>query len=90
MTVFTWGLTFSQFNGGNIYPQMYYYNSVTKERKTSGAVPEEGLNLHHTGSGIYSEIKFMAELEDYDMVMFKLKGKYSGEYTLTSERVERL
>lgn len=62
---------------------MYYYNSVTKQRKTSGAIPEEGVYVHHLDIG-YAEIKFYAELEDFDMVVFELKGKHNGEYTLSS------
>ena len=84
MTVFTWTVTYSNFQGGNVYPQMFYFNSATKERKTSGAMPEEGLVLHHNGEGVSFEVKFFAELEDYDMVMFRLKGKNKGEYILTS------
>lgn len=62
---------------------MYYYNSVTKQRKTSGAIPEEGVYVHHLDKG-YTEIKFYAELEDFDMVVFELKGKHNGEYTLSN------
>ena len=44
-----------------VKPQMYYYNSITKQRKSSGAVPEEGVYVHHGGQA-YIEIKFLAEL----------------------------
>lgn len=73
-----------------VYPQMFYMNSATKERKTSGAVPEEGLYLHHTGQGVSFEVKFLAQLNDYDTVLFCLKGKNKGSYTLTSERVQKM
>ena len=89
-TVFTWTVTYSNFQGGVVYPQMFYFNSATKERKTSGAMPEEGLTLHHTGQGVSFEVRFFGELEDYDMVMFRLKGKSKDEYTLASKRVEKL
>jgi len=86
--VFTWALTFENFNASEaVKPQMYYYNSANRQRKTSGAMPEEGFRLHQNGNGVFAEIKFVAELEDFDMVLFRLPGKYSGEYTLTIEKV---
>jgi len=88
--VFTWGLNIRKSNNTTIKPQMLYYNSLTKQRKTSGAVPEEGLYLHTNGEASYIEMKFYAELEDFDMVIFKLSGKNVGEYTLAVERVEQL
>jgi len=45
----------------NIKPQFFYFSSITKQRKTSGAVPEDGIYVHNNGRG-YVEIKFVAEL----------------------------
>ena len=64
-----------------VKPQMFYYSSITKQRKTSGAIPEEGVYVHHNGKG-YLEMKFVAELEDFDLVIFQLQGKSFGEYTI--------
>jgi len=36
------------------------------------------------------EIKFFAEFEDFDMVIFQMQGKNKGEYTISSEKVEEL
>lgn len=66
-----------------VKPQFYYYNSTTKQRKTSGAMPDDGLYVHHNGKG-YVEVKFIAELEDFDMVVFSLAGKRTGDYTISS------
>jgi hypothetical protein len=33
-------------------------------------------------------MKFYAELEDFDMVIFQIQGKSKGEYTISSEKVE--
>lgn len=66
--------------------QFSYYNSVTKHRKSTGAVPEEGVYVHHSGIG-YTELKFLAELEDFDMVIFTFQGKAKGDYTISSEKV---
>lgn len=35
-------------------------------------------------------MKFLVELEDYDMVIFSHTGKAKGEYTIASEKVEML
>lgn len=50
---------------------MYYYNSVTKQRKSSNACPDSGVYVHHAGKS-YVEIKFLAEYDDFDMVIFQL------------------
>lgn len=39
---------------------MYYYSSITKQKKSSGAIPEDGLYINNNGS-TYMEIKFLAE-----------------------------
>jgi hypothetical protein len=48
-SVFTWGLNFTKLVHNMVRPQMYYYNSITKQRKTSGAIPEEGIYVHNSG-----------------------------------------
>ncbi len=48
-SVFTWGLNFTKLAQTMVRPQMYYYNSITKQRKTSGAIPEEGIYVHNSG-----------------------------------------
>lgn len=42
--------------------------------------------MHNSGSG-YAEIKFLIELEDFDMVIFSYQGKAKGEYIISSEKV---
>lgn len=76
-----------EMNNTIIKPQLFYFSSVTKQRKSTGAVPEGGIYVHNNGRG-YAEIKFLVELEDFDMVLFQLEGKHKGEYTISSERVE--
>jgi len=39
-SVFTWAITLTNMNATIIKPQLFYYNSATKQRKTSGAIPE--------------------------------------------------
>ena len=43
---------------------MFYYNTITKQRKSSNAVPDSGIYVHNNGKA-YVEIKFLAELEDF-------------------------
>ena len=38
-TVFTWVLNMNNMNTTTIKPQLFYFSSITKQRKTSGAVP---------------------------------------------------
>ena len=38
-TVFTWVLNMNNMNTTIIKPQLFYFSSITKQRKTSGAVP---------------------------------------------------
>lgn len=65
---------------------MFYYNTSTKERRSSAIIPEEGVFIYNNGKG-YTEIKFLAEYEDFDMVVFKV-GKSQGSYILTGEKVD--
>lgn len=50
-SVFTLALTMTKMSTNVVKVQMFYYSSITKQRKTSGAVPEEGLYVHHNGNG---------------------------------------
>ena len=59
-TVFTWGLHLRDMNNNVIKPQLFYYSSVTKQRKTSGAIPEGGIYVHNNGRA-YTEVKFVAD-----------------------------
>ena len=88
-TAFTWALNMRNMSTTIVKPQFYYYNSTTKQRKPSGAIPDDGLYVHQNGKG-YVEVKFIAELEDFDMVVFSLSGKSSGEYIISSEKVSTL
>ena len=38
-TVFTWVLNMNSMSTTVIKPQLFYFSSITKQRKTSGAVP---------------------------------------------------
>jgi predicted metalloprotease len=87
-TVYTWGLNLQGLINTVIKPQFFYYSSITKQRKTSGCIPEEGIYVHSNGKA-YVEIKFAAEFEDFDMVIFHLTGVHKGEYTISSEKVEQ-
>ena len=82
-TVFTWGLNLKGLSQNLIKPQMYYYSSATKQRKSSNACPEGGIYVHHSGKS-YVEIKFLAEFEDFDMVLFQLQGANKGDFTISS------
>jgi hypothetical protein len=68
---------------------MFYYNSVSKERRNSATVPDEGIYVYNNGRA-FTEIKFLAEFEDFDMVAFRVSGKNQGSYIITRERVEML
>jgi hypothetical protein len=37
-----------------------------------------------------TEIKFLAEFEDFEMVVFKIWGRCQGSYIITGEKVESL
>lgn len=89
-TVFTLSLNLTSLNNDLLRVQMYYYNSATKEKRSSGAIPEDGVYIYNSGRG-YTEIKFLAEYEDFDMVAFKVLGnKCQGSYVLAAEKVETL
>ena len=60
-TVFTWGLNFSKPSGNTLKCQMEHYNSLTKERKSSKAVPDDGVFINHNNDACYTEIRFFAE-----------------------------
>ena len=45
--------------------------------------------MHNSGFG-YVEVKFLVDLEDFDMVIFSHLGKGKGEFTIASEKVEML
>jgi hypothetical protein len=47
-------------NGTIIKPQMFYYCPLTKQRKSSNAIPDAGIYVHNTGKVGYVEVKFMA------------------------------
>lgn len=65
---------------------MFYFYSSSKERRSSAAVPEERIYVYNSGK-IYTEIKFLAEYEDFKMVVFKI-GKSQGTYIITAGKVE--
>ncbi len=67
---------------------MFYYNSTSKERRNSSAIPEEGIYVYNNGRA-FTEIKFLAEFEDFDMVVFRV-AKAQGSYIITRERVDGL
>ena len=52
-TIFTLGLNFTKVHNNLLKVQMYYYNSGTKQQKSSGAIPEEGLYVHHNNGNAY-------------------------------------
>jgi|JI61114BRNA_FD_contig_41_1693849_length_568_multi_2_in_0_out_0_2 hypothetical protein len=53
-TVFTWGLNLRKPNGTQLKCQMYYYNSITKERKNSKVIPDDGIFLNHNNDSCYT------------------------------------
>jgi hypothetical protein len=59
-TVFTLSLNLTAIPSDLLKVQMFYYNSSTKERRSSAAVPEEGMYVYNSGKA-YTEIKFLAE-----------------------------
>lgn len=50
-SIFTLALNLSKLSSNLVKVQMHYYNSITKQRRSSGAVPEEGVYVHHNGQG---------------------------------------
>lgn len=48
-TLLTWSITLDKPSGTNFKPQLYLYNSVTKNKQNSKIVPSEGLYMHHSG-----------------------------------------
>jgi hypothetical protein len=87
-TVFTLSLSLTALPSDLLKVQMFYYNSASKERRNSAAAPEEGIYVYNSGRA-FTEIKFLAEFEDFDMVVFRV-GKAQGGYIITRERVEVL
>jgi hypothetical protein len=59
-TVFTLAIALNNLTTTMLRTQMSYYSTSTKQRKNAGALPEEGIFLHHNGS-TQIEIKFLAE-----------------------------
>jgi cytochrome oxidase Cu insertion factor (SCO1/SenC/PrrC family) len=49
-TVFTWTLNLKNMPQNLLKMQFYYYSSITKQRKSTAAVPEEGVYVHHSGT----------------------------------------
>lgn len=87
-TVFSLNLSLTSITSNQLKVQMHYYNSTTKQLKSSNAVPEEGVYVH--GANTTVELKFFAEFLDFDMVNFKIQGRQTGSYILTAEKVETL
>jgi hypothetical protein len=52
-TVFTWGLNIRKSSNTILKPQMFYYSSITKQKKSSGAVSDDGIYLHTSGEASY-------------------------------------
>lgn len=89
--VITWGLNITKPGTNVIKPQLWYYNTVTKQRKNSKTIPDEGLNLMHNGDSVYTEVRFLVDQEDFDCVILQLSdSKLEGDYLVSIEKVEQL
>jgi hypothetical protein len=88
-TVFTLSLNLTAVPNDMLKVQMFYYNSTSKERRSSGVVPEEGVYVYSNGRA-FTEIKFLAEFEDFEMVVFRVNAKSQGTYIITGEKVDSL
>ena len=49
-TIFSLSLSLNNLSTTMLRTQMSYFSTATKQRKSAGALPEEGLYLHHNGS----------------------------------------
>ena len=78
------GLNFSKPNGTVFKLQMHYLNCVTKEKKNSKILPDEGIFINHNNDATYSEIRVFADQEEgFDHVIFELKDSWKGSYVIS-------
>jgi hypothetical protein len=83
-TVFTWGMNLQKPANSTMKCQFYLYNSVTKDRKSTKSVPEDGIFINHSSDSCYVEMRFIADQEEgYDHVIFSLKDKWRGTYLIS-------
>ena len=86
--MYTWGLNLQKPNSTTLKGQMFYYNSATKEKKNSKAIPEDGVFLNHSNDSCYIELRFFSDQEEgFDHVIFSLKDKWRGTYLVSIEKV---
>jgi hypothetical protein len=87
-TLITWTLNIQKPSTTMLKAQLYFYNSITKNKQSSKIIPQEGLYLHHDGQQCVSEMRFVVEQSDkYDNVLLQLEGKYEGTYIVALEKV---
>lgn len=55
--VYTWALNLQRPNTSNLKTQMYYYNSLTKQKKNSKAIPDEGLYINNGNDSSFVEMR---------------------------------
>lgn len=48
-TLLSWTITLFKPSGTVLKPQLYFYNSITKNRQNTKIIPSDGIYMHHNG-----------------------------------------
>ena len=87
-TLLTWSITFNKPSGTVFKPQLYFYNTVTKNRQNSKILPAEGVYMHHNGEQFTTQLRFVINQSDkYDTALLVIDGNHKGRYVVSLEKV---
>jgi hypothetical protein len=87
-TLLTWTITLLKPSGTNLKPQLYLYNSITKNRQNTKIIPSDGIYMHHNGDQYTTELRFVVDQSDkYDNALLVLEGNTKGRYIVSMEKV---
>jgi hypothetical protein len=72
-TLLTWTITLLKPSGTVLKPQLYFYNSITKNRQNTKIIPSDGIYMHHNGEQYTTELRFVVDKSDkYDNALLVL------------------
>ena len=87
-TLITWTITLFKPSGTTFKPQLYLYNSITKNKQNTKIIQNEGLYMHHNGDQFTTEVRFVVDQsEKYDNALLVLEGNTKGKYIVSLEKV---
>lgn len=87
-TLLTWTITLFKPSSTSMKAQLYYYNSVTKNRQSSKIIPNDGVYMHHNGEQFTTELRFVVDQNDkFDTALLVLEGNLKGKYIVSMEKV---